>query len=69
MDEIKRTIDEFKAQFYSIYSNLPLSVRDDVVLVIDGEPITWNVAWLELRANGNKTEKIINDLVELEIIK
>lgn len=69
MEETKKTIEEYKSEFYSIYSNLPLSVRDDIVLVIDSEPITWNVAWVELMANGSKSEKIIKDLVELEIIK
>lgn len=69
MGDQKNNIEEYRAKFFSIYSNLPLSVRDDIVLVLDKEPITWNVAYLELMSNSDNSERIIADLVELEIIK
>lgn len=69
MKDERKTLNEYKSKFYATYSNLPLSVRDDIVLVLDNEPITWNVARLEILSDGPKAEQILNDLVELEIIK
>lgn len=58
-----------KEKFFRVYANLPLNLRNDVVLVLpDRGPITWNVAYLEI---NNETELgviIVNKLVELEII-
>lgn len=62
-------MDEYRAKFLSIYANIPLNVRDDVVLVLNDRPISWNVAYLEIVTNGPQAEKILSDLVELEIIK
>ncbi len=38
-----------KEQFFKVYSNLPLNERDKVVLVLDGEPISWNVAYQQIK--------------------
>jgi len=57
-----------KEKFLKIYANLPLNVRKDIVLVIDDEPITWNVAYIEVLNNTKKSIKILKRLEELEII-
>ena len=35
-------------RFYKIYSNLPLNLREEVIAVIEDEPLTWQVAKLEI---------------------
>ncbi len=55
-------------RFFKVYSNLPMNVRKEIVLVIDDQPISWAVAYNEI---VNKTEvgrKIFKKLIELEII-
>lgn len=38
-----------KEKFIKIYTNLPLGLRGDIILVLpDLGPITWNVAYLEV---------------------
>ena len=51
-----------------VYSNLPLNLRKDIVIVIDKEPITWNVAYLEVDQKTKKGKKILRKLEELKII-
>jgi len=51
-----------------VYSNLPLNLRKDIVIVIDKEPITWNVAYLEVDQKTKKGKKILKKLEELKII-
>jgi len=62
MDEERRT------KFQRAYSNLPLEFRTEICLVIDDEPLTWNVAKLEIDNNSEKGKKILDKLFELAIL-
>lgn len=55
-------------RFMSVYSNLPLKVREEIVLVLDGAPISWNVAYNEIKHNTGKGKIIIEKLTELGVI-
>jgi hypothetical protein len=61
-------VEELKATFLKIYSNIPLELRDEIILVFEGEPITWNVAYVEVKAGSEKSGKILKELRELELI-
>ncbi len=58
-----------RESFLKIYSNLPINLRKEVILVLEDKgPITWEVAYLEIE---NKTElgnKILKKLKDLKII-
>jgi hypothetical protein len=55
-----------KDSFLKVYSNLPIGVRNDVVLVLDKEgPITWDVAYAEIKEETELGEIIFNKLIEL----
>jgi hypothetical protein len=56
---------DYKAKFLKIYANLPLSARNEIVVVIDNEPLTWNAARIEI---DNDTEKGKRILAELQIL-
>ncbi len=62
-------MDEKKAKFYQSYANLPLELRSEICIVIDGEPITWNVAKLEIDNDAAKGVEILQKLFDLEILK
>jgi len=57
-----------KEKFYKVYSNLPLNLRDEIVLVVGDEPITWKVAKLEIDNNTKLGEVILEKLEALKII-
>lgn len=57
-----------REQFLRIYANLPLNVREEIVCVIEDKPITWNVAYLEVRADTKLGKDILRKLSDLEII-
>lgn len=57
-----------KEKFFKVYANLPLNLRDEVILVIDEEPITWRVAYLEISNNTKLGEQILEKLEALKII-
>jgi len=57
-----------KQEFFEIYSNLPIEERKKVVVVIDEEPISWNLACKEIKNNTKRGGLILNTLKELEIL-
>ena len=58
-----------REKFLSVYANLPLNLRNEIILVIDKkEPITWNVAYLEVKNNTALSKKILKKLEELQFI-
>ena len=57
-----------KTQFLKIYANLPLGMRDEIVVVVDNEPLTWNAAKLEIEQNTPKGKEILKILTNLKIL-
>ena len=58
-----------KAAFLKIYANLPLGVRDEIIAVIDNEPVSWKAAKLEIEQETEKGESILKQLQRLQILK
>ena len=59
---------DLKGKFFKVYNNLPLGLREEVVLVLNNEPITWKVARIEIENDTQLSKEILNDLQRLEII-
>lgn len=58
-----------REKFIKIYSNLPLGIRQEIILVLeDGRPITWNAAFVEVEANTPLSNEILEKLENLKII-
>lgn len=57
-----------KDRFLRAYSNVPLGMRSEIILLIDGKPITWDVAFIEINKNTKTGEKILKKLIDLELI-
>lgn len=57
-----------KEKFFKTYANLPLNLRDEIILVINDEPITWKVAYLEISNDTKLAKQILEKLEALEFI-
>lgn len=58
-----------KERFLKIYANLPINLRDEIILVLPEKgPITWNIAYLEIKEDTKLGEEILKKLEELGII-
>ena len=60
--------EDGKERFIKVYSNLPINVRKEIIVVIDDEPITWDVAYNEVMNNTKLGSRIIEKLINMEII-
>ncbi len=59
---------EARERFLKIYADLPLSLRKEIILILDKEPLTWNVAYIEVLHHTKKAQEILTKLEALEII-
>lgn len=57
-----------KERFLKVYANLPLNLREEVVLVIENQPISWSVAYLEVSNNTELGDTILEKLEALKVI-
>ncbi len=58
-----------KDRFFRVYANLPVGLRDQVIIVLpEVGPMSWNVAYIEVSNNTKLGDTIVEKLVELKII-
>ena len=58
----------YKERFYKVYENLPLGIREETVLVINGEPVSWKVIKLEVDNDTPLSGEMLEKLVSLGFI-
>jgi len=59
---------EQRQDFFKIYSNIPPEERRNVVVVIGDQPISWLIAYQEIKNDTKLGAKILKMLKDLEII-
>ncbi len=61
-------MDYLREKFLKTYANIPLNLRDEIILVLGDQPISWKVAFLEVKADSDNSKKILENLGKLELI-
>jgi len=63
---------DIREKFLRAYANLPFNTRKEIILVLEEEgkkqPVTWEVAYFEVKNNTPRSKKILEKLEELKII-
>lgn len=62
-------MENIKSVFLKAYANLPLALRQEIIVVLDGEPLTWNAVKLEVENNTKKGDDALKILQDLGILK
>ncbi len=58
-----------RENFLKLYSNLPINIRKEIIVVIDKiGPISWDVAYLEIENKTKLGETILKKLEKLKVI-
>jgi hypothetical protein len=57
-----------KDRFLKVYANLSLDVRREIIALVQGKPITWNVAYEEIEHETKQGKEILQKLLDLELI-
>lgn len=59
---------DLQVKFLKIYANLPLAAREEIIVVVDNEPMSWNVLRIEVENDTPKGLKGLTILSQLKII-
>lgn len=57
-----------KASFLTAYANLPVGSRGEIIVVVNGIPLTWNSLRLEVDAETELAVAALNKLAEMGIL-
>ena len=64
--------EQNREKFLRAFANLPLNTRQEIILVLEEngvkQPITWEVAYFEIKNNTPRSEEILEKLQELNLI-
>lgn len=58
-----------KEKFLQIYANLPIASRNEIIVVVDGEPMTWKAAKIEVEINTSIGMKVLDKLENMNLLK
>ncbi|MDP2749949.1 MAG: hypothetical protein Q8O89_03905 [Nanoarchaeota archaeon] len=61
-------MEDKKAKFLRIYSNIPDNLREDIIVIIDEKTYSWNAAYFEVKNNSKICKKILKELTVTKII-
>lgn len=56
------------SRFLKVYANLPPRLQDQIVVVVDDKPMTWNAVYFELLDESELGKKALDKLQKMEII-
>lgn len=58
-----------RESFLKTYANTPINLRDDIILVLKNSgPISWYIAYLEIKNNTDISKEILEGLRQLKLI-
>lgn len=60
--------EDKRAKFLKSYADIPEGLRNDIVVVIEKKPYTWNTAFIEIEENTNLGKKILKILEDIKLI-
>lgn len=59
-----------KAQFNKTFANIPLGLRDEIVVVLeDNAPLSWNAVKIEIDNDTDKVDEILDKLSKLGLLR
>jgi hypothetical protein len=64
----KEDYETLKAKFLKRYANIPLGLREDTIVLINDEPISWNTAMIEIKSDSEIGKQVIKILRKWKII-
>jgi hypothetical protein len=56
------------SRFLNVYASLPDRLKDQLVIVIDEKPMSWNAVYFELKSDTELAQRIMDQLIEMDII-
>ena len=66
MDKTEHEV--LKAKFLQLIANVPFPLREQIIAVVDNQPVSWNVAFGEIKQDTDKAQEILKHLKQIGLI-
>jgi hypothetical protein len=60
--------DGLKVKFLKVVASVPLPLREEIIAVIDGQTVNWDVAHAEIKNDGKKAKLLLEHFKKMGII-
>ena len=57
-----------RAKFLQMYSNVPDGLRKDIIIVVDGKTYTWDTSYFEIKEDTKLGKEILKALEEIGLL-
>ena len=57
-----------KAKFLKLFASVPLPLRNEIVAVVDNQPVSWSAAYGEIQQNADKAQIILTHLKQIGLL-
>jgi hypothetical protein len=64
----KKDLEGLRSQFLKKYASIPLNLRDEIVAVIENEPVSWAAAFVEIQGKTKKGDQILELMDGLKLL-
>jgi len=64
----KEKYEVLKAKFLKLFANVPLPLRDEIIALVDNQPISWTAAYGEIAHDATKSEVILTHLKQIGLL-
>ena len=61
-------MDEKKVKFLKAYAHLPETIRQQIIVVVDGKTYTWGSVYFEVKNKTEISEELLNTLIAMKLI-
>jgi hypothetical protein len=61
-------MEDKKAKFLKAYAQVPTSLREQIIVIVDEQHYNWNSVLFEIKNNTQLSKKILNTLSNMNII-
>ena len=64
----KLEYEVLKAKFLKLIANVPFPLREEIIAVADNQPVSWNVAFGEIKQDTGKAQEILKHLKQIGLL-
>ena len=64
----KEEYEVLKAKFLKLLPSVPLPLRDEIIAIVDNQPVSWNAAYGEIKSDTDKAKIILTHLKQIGLL-
>ena len=64
----KEEYEALKAKFLKLFASVPLPLRNEIIAMVDNQPVSWSAAYGEIKSDTDKAQVILTHLKQISLL-